>query len=329
MALRHKTNRELFTLYDNELILRIHNTRNLNNDRRLLSKFCEYLGNYPPSPELAKGFLAQYVNHKPTTFARYSATIKAFMKWYGQPIEDLRVRIPRTLPPYTEDSDIEKLLKAIENKKTHKSCILRDSLLIAVADKTGVRRGELAKLEVRDVHSNFLVVRSGKGGNDRIIPLTPDIAQRLQDFIKDMKPTEKVFKLKAPSIGNKIRLFAKRAGLDNLHCHSLRHKYATDLLEAGADIKAVQELLGHTDLGSTQIYLSITNKRLHEAVKLLDERKKSVDTELTTYVSIPITQTRKLSKRELEKSKRLAEKLWPELSNHGRKYIESAVVEGS
>lgn len=84
------------------------------------------------------------------------------------------------------------------------------------------------------------MIAHGKGGNDRIIPLPPAIAQRLHNFIEGMQPNEKVFKLKAVSIGNKIRRFAKKAGLAQFHTHSMRHKYATDLLEAGANIRAVQ-----------------------------------------------------------------------------------------
>lgn len=272
--MRHMTNEELFTLYDSELVLRVHNTRNLDNERRLLAKLHQYLNGYPPSPELAKGFLSQYTNRKPRTLARYAATIKVFMAWYGEPMDHFRVKVPRTLPPYTEDSDIEKLFHAIENKKTHKGCIVRDGLLAALALKTGMRRSELANLEPKDIHPDFLVVRNGKGGKDRVIPLLPAIAERLQNFIRGKLPTQKVFALKPPSIGNKIRLFAKKAGLNDFHCHTMRHKFATDLLEHGANVKVVQELLGHANLGTTEIYLSIANQGLRDAVDLLDNKPK-------------------------------------------------------
>jgi len=113
LALKHKTNDELFTLYDAELILKGHSTRNLEMERRLLTRFHSYLNNYPPSPELAKGFLSQYSSKKPRTRARYATIIKSFMKWYGEPMDDFQVKVPKTLPPYTEDSDIQKLFNAI------------------------------------------------------------------------------------------------------------------------------------------------------------------------------------------------------------------------
>jgi len=269
LALRHKTNPELFALYDSELILRIRNARNLDNERRLLAKFHQHLNGFPPSVELAKGFLAGYASRKPRTLARYAATIKAFMKWYGEPMDDFRVRVPRTLPPYTEDSDVDKVRQAFENKRTHKGSIVRDTLLLDLALGTGMRRGELADLEPRDVHADFLIAH-GKGGKERVIPLGAAIAQRLHNFIKGMQPNEKVFKLKATSIGNKIRVFAKKAGVDDFHTHTTRHKYATDLLERGANIKVVQELLGHAYLGTTETYLSIVDQGLRDAVNLLD-----------------------------------------------------------
>jgi len=69
----------------------------------------------------------------------------------------------------------------------------------------------------------------------------------------------------------KIKAFARSAGIENFHAHALRHKFATDLLEHGADIRSVQHLLGHENLSTTQVYLSITDKRLRETINLLDE----------------------------------------------------------
>ena len=96
---------------------------------------------------------------------------------------------------------------------------------------------------------------NGKGGKDRVIPLIPSIAERLRNFTKGMKPEDNVFQLKAACISNKIRQFAEKAGLPSFHTHSMRHKFATDLLERGADIRRVQELLGHENLSTTQGYL--------------------------------------------------------------------------
>ncbi len=87
------TNEELFKLYDNELVLRLHNVKNLSDTRKMLIRFKEHLSGYPPSPELAKGFLAQYADRKPRTLYRYAQMLRVFMKWYGEPIDDLKASI--------------------------------------------------------------------------------------------------------------------------------------------------------------------------------------------------------------------------------------------
>jgi integrase len=105
----------------------------------MLARFMEYLNGYPPSPELAKGFLSKYANRKPRTLARYSKMIGSFIKWYGE-AWDYKLKIPKTLPAYVEDSDIEKLFNVIETKRTHRGYIVCDVLMTAVALKTGMRR---------------------------------------------------------------------------------------------------------------------------------------------------------------------------------------------
>lgn len=138
-----------------------------------------------------------------------------------------------------------------------------------------MRIAELANLEARDVHEDFLMVRDSKNHKDRVIPLAPFIAHKLNDFIRGMKPNEKVFKLKAPCISMKIKYFARKAGLDeDFHAHCLRHKFATDVLESGGDLKTLQELLGHENLSSTEIYLSVTDKRKRETIRQLELGKK-------------------------------------------------------
>ena len=196
------------------------------------------------------------------------------MKWYGEPIDDLKIKLPRELPPYIEDREIDRLLEAVDGKRTHKGVITRDRLLIELALKTGMRRGELANLVAGDIHDDFLIVRQAKGGRDRMIPLLTDIARRLHRFTTGKRPEDSVFNLTGPSIGNKIRLLARKAGLKKIHTHALRHKFATDLLEHGANIKAVQELLGHSDIGTTQVYLSLTEQGLRDAIQSLEKPKK-------------------------------------------------------
>ena len=89
-----------------------------------------------------------------------------------------------------------------------------------------------------------------------------------------MSPTQKVFGLTAESIGNKVRLFAIKAGVD-IHTHSLRHKFATDLIDRGANPRAVQQLMGHESLATTDSYVGLRGDALREAVNLLEEPKRT------------------------------------------------------
>jgi len=201
--------------------------------------------------------------------------IQAFMRWYGQPIDDVKVRVPKSLPPYIGDEEIEKLLQAIDGHETHKDKIRRDRLLVEVAVGTGMRRSELAELEVRDVRGDSVRVRDSKYNKDRDIPLDRTLGRNLSDFIRDMELNKKVFKLVGPSITMKIKHFARKAGLREDFCvHYLRHKFAFDMLESGADIRTLQELMGHENLTTTQMYLAVTDKRKREAVDQREKYKK-------------------------------------------------------
>ena len=269
MELRDKSNPELLTLYDVELVLQLHNARNLKDTRCLLEKFTTFLAGQPPSVVQAKAFLAGYAGRQPRTIYRYLQMLRPFLKWYGDPITDLEIKIPKSLPPYTEDSQVELLRAQVRNKKSHKSLIERDLLLIDTAEKTGMRRADLANLSKSDLHEDFIIVREGKGKKDRVIPLAKPLADRLHTFTNNMVPHEKVFKLTAASIGNKFEILAKKAGVD-IHTHSMRHKFATDLFERHVNPRVIQELMGHENLNTTQQYASISDQSLRDAINSLD-----------------------------------------------------------
>ena len=279
--LRTKTNDELFSLYKAELALRIRNQRNLIRYHQVLDQFQHFLSDNNPSSILAKSFLSKWSKQKPATLYKYVSIIKGFLNWYGEEL-DLKVKLPHQMPEYVEDESIQKFIATIEKKQTHKQTINRDILLIKLAYKSGLRREELANLRVSDILINekALIVRKGKGMKDRTVPLPSGVTDLLEAYIVDMRPDDKVFNVKPAAISDKIRRMAKNAGL-NIHAHSLRHGYATRLLEKGANIKAVQELLGHSRIGTTEVYLSLLPKHLRETVDLLDTPVKKQENEIT------------------------------------------------
>ena len=271
MELRQKTNSELFHLYDGELVLHHRSAKVVKEAKRVLNHFHEHIGEFPPTPELAKHFLSNFTTCKATTLARYAAILKAFFKWYGEEL-DINIRVPKILPDYVDKKDIDKLLEAIECKKTHKKKVQRDLLLVDLAIHTGLRRSELANLRVGDIDldKSILIVRRGKGAKDRVIPLSNYMTSKINAYIQNKKEEESLFDLSPATISGKIKKFARKAGV-SIHTHSLRDYFATLLSERGATIREIQSLLGHSNLTHTERYTLHTDKHLKQAVELIDQ----------------------------------------------------------
>ncbi|MFC1944119.1 tyrosine-type recombinase/integrase, partial [Chloroflexota bacterium] len=164
-----------------------------------LSKIREFLLTYlsrfkTVSPETAKQLLASYADRKPNTRARYATYLRGFLNYVGMPF-NLKVKVPKQLPPFVSLNDIEKLVETIKAKETHKVCLFRDLVLIETACKTGLRRSELANLRVRDINfdNRRLKVVSGKGAKDRVIPLLNDLTEKLAELCCRKELDERVF----------------------------------------------------------------------------------------------------------------------------------------
>jgi len=270
LSLKRKTNHELFALYYDHLRVKL-TPGQFDQYTLIIGKFHQFLGEFPPSVELATQFLAQYANHSRATMVRYAGMIRGFMEWYGESL-DIRPVKPKSLPQYVEPDDIERLIDFISRKKSHKRTVERDLLLVRFATLTGLRRGELASLAVADIHikQKVVIVRKGKGNKDRIVPLLSSLCTTLSEYLRDMNPTDSVFGLTERSITDKISTWSKKAGL-NLHPHSFRHFFAEQLLDKGVPLKVVSELLGHENLQTTSSYLGLRPGSLREAVDKLDQ----------------------------------------------------------
>jgi len=270
LSLKRKTNHELFTLYYDHLKVRL-TPGQFDQYTQLLDKFHQFLGEFPPSVELATQFLTQYANRAQATLVRYAGIIRGFMEWYGESL-DIRPVKPKSLPQYVEPDDIEQLIDFIRHKKTNKRTVERDVLLVRFATLTGLRRSELANLTVGDISlkRKVVIVRKGKGSKDRTVPLVSSLIPVLSEYIRDMKPTDIVFGLTERSITDKISTWSKKAGL-KLHPHSFRHYFAEQLLERGVPLTVVSALLGHENLQTTAVYLGLRPESLREAVDKLGE----------------------------------------------------------
>ena len=281
LLLKRKTNSELFALYYDHLKVKLTPDQ-FDQYKLLLDKYHQFLGEFPPSVELATQFLGRYVNHAQSTIVRYTGMVRGFMEWYGESL-DIRPKKPKSLPQYVEPNDIERLIDFIRNKNTHKRTIERDVLLIRFATLTGFRRSELAHLTAGDIHikQKVAIVRKGKGNKDRTIPLLSSLVTMLSEYTKDMKPTDSVFCLTERSITDKVSVWSKKAGL-KLHPHSFRHYFAEQLLERGVPLTVVSALLGHEDLRTTAAYLGLRPGSLREAVDKLEDPRDEKGNGLST-----------------------------------------------
>jgi len=158
-------------------------------------------------------------------------------------------------------------------------------IVLMTAYATGLRRAELAHLQVGDIDSQRMVihVRDGKGGKDRDVMLSPTLLDALREYWRGLKrkpkqwlfPSRQSHRADLP-MSDKVfwhacQQAARRAGIDKpIHPHTLRHCFATHLLEAGADLRTIQLLLGHRDLKATTVYLHLSQRHLQATASPLD-----------------------------------------------------------
>jgi integrase/recombinase XerD len=182
------------------------------------------------------------------------------------------------LPQVLSRGEVARLIDAAE-------CPFHRILLMTLY-ATGARRTEVAHLKVSDIDSQRMVVhiRGGKGRKDRDVMLSPKLLEALRDYWRGLrrKPTTWLFPGNRWHTGSRpittkvlwdaCQHAAKRAGLahKNIHPHTLRHCFATHLLEAGADLRTIQLLLGHRDLEETTIYLHLSRRHLSATCSPLD-----------------------------------------------------------
>lgn len=224
----------------------------------------------------------------PRSLARRSATARAFTHWAhhagflsGDPALLLATpKIPRSLPTVLRREQINPLLAAVTGPP---AVVHRDHAILELLYASAIRVGELVALTLRDIDDERRVLHViGKGNKERSVPFGLPAARALTDYRTLGRPTlatnrsgEALFlglrgtPLGATMVRRVVRTHSRAAGLATppVSPHSLRHTAATHLLEGGADLRSVQELLGHASLGTTQIYTHVTIERLRAVVE--------------------------------------------------------------
>lgn len=211
-----------------------------------------------------------------SSVARHLATLRSFYRFLlrrgharANPAAQLASpRLPKRLPTYLPIDESEALLRADFSASPTGA---RDRAVLELLYATGVRVAELAGLDVEDVDLREGAVQVlGKGGKERIVPLGRKAVEALRAYLAGRETTTGPLfrnarggRLTVRSIHRIVRARARAAGLHRrVTPHTLRHTFATHLLDAGADLRLIQELLGHARLGTTQKYTHVSTDRL-------------------------------------------------------------------
>jgi len=220
--------------------------------------------------------------------ARALVSIRGFFKFLVA--EDLVMRNPcatiemprhgRKLPDYLTLDEVERLLaQPLSLSETPTAIQLRDVAMLETLYATGVRVSELCNLRLSDLNLDVgYVVIFGKGSKERVVPLGQMAVERIQTYLENGRGailksnssetlfvTNRCGPLTRQAFWKNIRNYSRAAGIQRpISPHKIRHSFATHLLERGADLRAVQSLLGHADISTTQIYTHINRARLKE-----------------------------------------------------------------
>lgn len=283
-----------------EFILQLHKEKNTSSNteisyKRDLNKLYDYLitndSKVVDITSISKEKLEEYIlylnkiGRAPTTISRSIASMKAFFGYYSEkkvidenPAIALKSpKIVKKTPETLSVKEVDALLKQ-PSKKTPKE--LRDKSMLELLYATGMRVTELITLKTDDVNIKLEYIICHDRKKDRVIPFGSEAKKALLEYLKngreyllgENKTSNVLFpncsggEMSRQGFWKLIKAYGKKAGIKSeLTPHTLRHSFATHLVENGADLRSVQEMLGHSDISTTQIYMTPGNKRIREA----------------------------------------------------------------
>ncbi|RNC63093.1 MAG: Tyrosine recombinase XerC [Candidatus Dichloromethanomonas elyunquensis] len=223
------------------------------------------------------------------SIARKAAAIRSFFKFLCRegvmaqsPVQKISTpKITKNLPRFLFYEHMEKLLEVSDSISKNGR---RDQVIIEMLYGSGLRVSELVGLNVTDIDLASSLIRvSGKGKKERIVPLTDPAKEAIIRYLEKRNDKEQALllnykdtRLTSRSVRRILDKLERKANLNqHIHPHMLRHTFATHLLDGGADLRSVQELLGHKKLSSTQIYTHLTREKLRNVYMSAHPRAKS------------------------------------------------------
>ena len=268
-----------------ELQRRNYSAITTRNYLRVVTEFAKYFGKSPDKlgPNELRTYQAYLLQDRKLTPGTVVNRVAALRFFFVRTLKRHQFRefLPypqdrRRLPTVSSREEVSRLINAA-------GTLFRRTLLMTLYG-TGMRRAELARLKVSDIDSQRMILRvvAGKGGKDRDLPLSPALLEILREYWRWRKPRLYLFPTRTCSrrldqpISDKTVWIAcseaaRRAGISkHVTPHTLRHSWATHLLEAGTDLRTIQVLLGHGDLETTAQYLHLSRRHLHAVTNPLD-----------------------------------------------------------
>jgi len=207
--------------------------------------------------------------------------LRAYFRFEGYDDEAEKLKppkVPRSLPKALTREEVKRLLSVIPPTRK------RDRLIVLLLYGAGLRVSELCNLKKGDIDLDrgIIVVRGGKGAKDRVVPIPEFLVKEINSYLETRSDDSEYLlveerrkskdKLSPKTVWYLLRKYGEKAGVE-VTPHKLRHSFATHMLERGVDIRAIQELLGHSNLSTTQIYTKVTVehlKRAQEKARLME-----------------------------------------------------------
>lgn len=249
---------------------------------RRLIQFCRVVPDQLTT-EHVRAFLLHLTQERKLAFSTFNQALNAarffFLEVLKRPfvVEGLRYqKPPRRLPVVMNDEEVSRLLAAAVS--------LRDRALLETAYATGMRVSEVTRLLITDLDSGRMAIRveQGKGRKDRYVMLSPSLLETLRAYWRESKPKGFLF----PGVGGKkpLCISAAQKAFDRARLqagikkpvsfHTLRHSFATHLIESGTSVRTIQALLGHRSLQTTERYTHLAQNYLHQTKSPLDRLRK-------------------------------------------------------
>jgi len=240
-------------------------------DDRTVMEFLSHL-------KLDKSYSAKSLNRKISSLSTYFSFLEKEKFIEHSPLNKIdTVKLPVRLPKALESNELDRLIHAIDSQEENSENAIflkkRDKAIVELFYATGMRISELAGLTLSKINllEGFARV-IGKGNKERIVFINKNAVKSVQDYL-NIRPviekdnlfvSQKGGELTVRAIQHLFAKYIKKSGLPWSSPHAIRHTFATHMLDGGADLVTIKELLGHANLSTTQIYLSVSQKRMKQ-----------------------------------------------------------------